>query len=142
MRAQRRRFPPAWAVISVSTLAVLAVVVFNGAKPVEYRHPHPRPGVAADSVVPDFLLGGFPQSRPAYAVARGVPALLDGLRCYCNCAASIGHRSLLSCFEDLHGAACDICQREAVLAAEHWARGEPLEAVRTAVDATYGPPGS
>ena len=104
----------------------------------EYRHPHPRPDVTADGVVRDFMLGGFSEAKPAYAVARAIPAVLDGLHCYCNCSMSIGHRSLLSCFEDLHGTGCDICQLQAQMAAEGFAAGRSLEDIRAGIDAAYG----
>jgi hypothetical protein len=136
MRSRNRTL--VWATGVLSALAVLLFAVFSGAKPTQYRHPHPRPDVTADSVVPNFLLGGFERSRPAYAVARAIPTVLDGLRCYCNCNVSVGHRSLLSCFEDMHGAACDVCQREAEMAGQGFAQGESLERIRAAIDAAYG----
>lgn len=127
-----------WMAGGVLGLAALGTAVFSGAKPAEYRHPHPRPGITAAGVMRDFMLGGFTEAKPAYAVARAIPAVLDGLHCYCNCDMSIGHRSLLSCFEDLHGAGCDICQREARAAAEGFAGGRSLEDIRAGIDATYG----
>ncbi|MGH7675448.1 MAG: CYCXC family (seleno)protein, partial [Gemmatimonadales bacterium] len=74
----------------------------------------------------------------AYAAARRLPAVLDGLYCYCDCALHSGHRSLLTCFESEHGAYCDICVGEAVLAGDLSAQGLALERIRAAIDARFG----
>ncbi|MDH3672958.1 MAG: PCYCGC domain-containing protein [Gammaproteobacteria bacterium] len=40
----------------------------------------------------------------AYRAAAEIPDVLDHLYCYCECEPAIGHKSLKSCFVDLHGA--------------------------------------
>jgi hypothetical protein len=101
-------------------------------------HPDPRPGIAAKQVLPPATVPGTPGSPEAYAAARAVPQVLDGLHCYCDCARHSGHRSLLTCFESEHGAYCDICMGEAMLAQQLTARGDALDAIRRAVDAQFG----
>ena len=139
MRSQSRR-TLIWAAGGVLGLAALGTAVFSGVKPAEHRHPQPRPGVTSADVLPDFMLAmsGFTQAKPAYAIARSIPAVLDGLHCYCNCSMTMGHRSLLACFEDQHGAGCEICQLQAETAAQASARGQSLEDIRAAIDAAYG----
>lgn len=44
------------------------------------------------------------QTARAYQIANEIPDLLDQLYCYCGCDRSLGHKSLLSCFTDDHGA--------------------------------------
>lgn len=44
------------------------------------------------------------QTARAYQVAQEIPDVLDQLYCYCQCDKHLGHRSLLSCFTDTHGA--------------------------------------
>ena len=44
------------------------------------------------------------KAKVAYEVAREIPDVLDRLYCYCGCDRSVGHRSLLSCYTDNHGA--------------------------------------
>lgn len=39
-----------------------------------------------------------------YQVAHEIPEVLDQLYCYCQCDKHLGHKSLLSCFTDTHGA--------------------------------------
>jgi hypothetical protein len=79
-----------------------------------------------------------PGTLEAYEAARRVPQMLDGLYCYCNCSKSIGHRSLLTCFESNHASGCDICMGEAMLAAEMSGSRKSLAQIRKAIDAKYG----
>ena len=44
------------------------------------------------------------QTARAYQIAREIPDVLDQLYCYCECDKHLGHKSLLSCFTDDHGA--------------------------------------
>jgi hypothetical protein len=44
------------------------------------------------------------QTARAYQVAHEIPEVLDQLYCYCQCDKHLGHKSLLSCFTDTHGA--------------------------------------
>ena len=44
------------------------------------------------------------QTAVAYSVAQAFPDVLDQLYCYCECDRNLGHKSLLSCFTDDHGA--------------------------------------
>ncbi len=50
---------------------------------------------------PSLFVG---QTARAYQVAKDIPDVLDQLYCYCGCDRSLGHKSLLSCFTDDHGA--------------------------------------
>lgn len=44
------------------------------------------------------------QTAKAYRIAQEIPDVLDQLYCYCECDRHLGHKSLLSCFTDDHGA--------------------------------------
>jgi hypothetical protein len=44
------------------------------------------------------------RTREAYQAAREIPDVLAGLSCHCGCGESQGHRHLLDCFVDDHGA--------------------------------------
>jgi uncharacterized protein YbaR (Trm112 family) len=44
------------------------------------------------------------QTARAYRIAQEIPDILDQLYCYCECDKHLGHKSLLSCFTDDHGA--------------------------------------
>jgi hypothetical protein len=43
-------------------------------------------------------------AREAYKAAAEIPDVFAGLACYCGCNKSYGHRHLLDCFTDDHGA--------------------------------------
>lgn len=45
----------------------------------------------------------------AYRAATEMPEPMDHQHCYCECAAHMGHKTLLSCFTDKHASQCDIC---------------------------------
>ena len=57
-----------------------------------------------------------PRAATAYGKAREIPAVLNHLYCWCGCTEYHGHRSALACFEDEHGAQCDVCMRTAEIA--------------------------
>jgi len=61
-----------------------------------------KEGARLPGTLPPVLFSG--QTARAYAVAAEVPDVLAGLYCYCKCDLSVGHRHLLDCFRDDHGA--------------------------------------
>jgi len=63
-----------------------------------------RPAPAATLPTPlsaDLFQG---RARAAYKAAAEMPEVLAQLACYCGCDKSRGHRNLLDCFVDDHGA--------------------------------------
>jgi len=126
-----------WLIAGAAAVAVL-VVLLAPRRGQAAPHPHPRSGLTADAVLPLSMVPGNPGALEAYEAARGAPQVLDGLYCHCNCSKSFGHRSLLTCFESDHGAHCDICMGEALLAAQLAARGTSLDEIRSAIDARFG----
>ena len=124
----------------IAGLAGVAVVGLLGTQRASGRvvHPEPRPGVTAERVLPPSAVPHTPGAADAYAAARGAPHMLDGVHCYCECAKHSGHRSLLTCFESDHGAFCDICMGEAMLASGMAARGQSLMDIRAAIDRQFG----
>jgi hypothetical protein len=57
---------------------------------------------ALPTPLPAILFQG--RVREAYKAAAEIPEVLAGLTCYCGCDKSQGHRHLLDCFADDHGA--------------------------------------
>lgn len=144
-RGKSRRM--SWSAVGSVGAAVLAVAVVGFAanrligKPSAHRHPEPRPGVTGAHVLHTFSLPReIPTTVASYEAAARIPAWLDGIKCYCACSSTLGHRSLLSCFEDDHGALCQVCQDEALIASSVASRGGTIEDARQAVDARFGPP--
>ena len=55
----------------------------------------------------------YPVQTHAYELAAKIPVVLYQQPCYCYCDRSMGHNSLHSCFENVHGAKCATCMQEA-----------------------------
>jgi len=125
-----------WIVAGGAVVALGVVLLAGRAR--DTRHPEPRPGVTAIGVLPPVAVPRVPGALEAYAAARTAPGLVDGLYCYCHCRENANHRSLLTCFESEHGAYCDICMSEAVLATQMAAGGSSLGQIRQAIDARFG----
>jgi len=101
-------------------------------------HPDPRPGIDASRVLPDSALADWPDALPAFAAVRGIPQIVDGIRCNCGCAGKPGFYSLLSCYEaDGMARHCPICQGQAKLALRLHGAGKTLDEIRAAIDARY-----
>lgn len=86
-------------------------------------------------VVPTIYFTG--RVRRAYEAAGTIPEVLDHLYCYCYCAENFGHKSLLTCFTDGHGAGCDICTNEAIRAQDLVAQGYTIKDIRTIIDREF-----
>jgi hypothetical protein len=118
--------------------AALAVAVVTVRPAAAGTHPDPRPGITATKVLVGDAIPRTPGAEEAYAAARAAAATLDGVYCHCDCSKHAGHRSLLTCFESDHGAYCDICMGEAMLASQLAERGTSLQDIRTAIDRQFG----
>ena len=76
-------------------------------------------------------------AREAYIVAQQNPWLLAQLWCYCGCDRTNGHRCLLDCYRDYHGATCAICTGEALEANQLFNQGSPVEQIREALSMRF-----
>ena len=119
-------------------VVLAAFLLVTGCGRAQTHHPEPRPGITAELVLPPAAVPHTPGSVESYAAARQIPAVLDGLYCHCDCSKHAGHRSLLTCFQSDHGAYCDICMGEAILAAELTGQGRSLLDIRAAIDRQFG----
>lgn len=100
------------------------------------HHPDPRPGITAEKVLPASHFKK-PSVAKCYDMAREIPEVLDGLHCYCECSESMGHRSLLSCYESEQPSGCWSCNEEMKLAHKLHGEGKTLDEIRKAVDARF-----
>jgi Protein of unknown function with PCYCGC motif len=71
--------------------------------------------------------------REAYQFAADNPALLAQLHCYCGCDKAEGHQNLLDCYRGMHGASCEICTGEALMAKRVSEQGSPVDQIRDAI---------
>lgn len=138
MNAPARRHHPAWILAGSAVAGVAAVAILALAQHRPSHHPTPRTPAAAGPVQNAVRYAADPQIEQTYRMAAEIPSVLDGLFCYCECSANLGHYSLLECFQSDHAAGCDTCLGEAMLAYRMTREGASLAAVRTAIDRTYG----
>ncbi len=89
------------------------------------------------SLMPAARYAGSPRVAETYELAAEIPAVLDGVYCFCLCHQNFGHYSLLDCFTSDHGAGCNICLDEAVLAYQMTQDGGSLDDIRREVDRRY-----
>ena len=135
MSAAARRLP--WIIAGAAVVGLLLLLSFPRRGDAS-QHPTPRPGITAVKVLPSLAVAPTPGAADAYAVARQIPQVLDGIYCHCDCSKHMGHRSLLTCFETDHAGQCDICMGEAMMAGQMAAGGSSLAQIRTAVDSQFG----
>ena len=93
-----------------------------------------RGGETRETLPPYYFTG---DTAKAYKVAQEIPEVLDSLYCYCDCQKHSGHKSLLTCFVDQHGAYCDICINEAIMAGEMHSEGVDIKTIRKVVDKKF-----
>jgi hypothetical protein len=124
-----------FAVLGLAVVALLlGLATVRGANA---SHPAPRVGLTAEDVAPASRYAAYPRIAEVYEMAARIPDVLDGIYCHCDCSRHSGHRSLLTCFQDDHGAACDVCLTEAALAYRMTQEGRSLRQIRKAVDGLY-----
>ncbi len=82
------------------------------------------------------------QVLAGYRAAAKHTELFTVLPCYCGCVGQ-GHQNLKECFikpdgtSEQHAAGCDVCVREAVLAAQLKESGKDAKEIRTQIDARF-----
>ena len=70
----------------------------------------------------------------AYKLAAQVGTVLYQEPCYCRCDRGMGHTSLHSCFEGLHGAECSTCMKEGVYTYRETKLGKTPAQIRAAIE--------
>jgi Protein of unknown function with PCYCGC motif len=75
----------------------------------------------------------YPWQKAVYEDAAKVPNVLYQLPCYCRCDRALGHTSLHSCFEGLHGAECTTCAQEGLYAYQMSLKGKTVKEIRDGV---------
>jgi hypothetical protein len=70
----------------------------------------------------------------AYQMAAKVSPVLYQEPCYCRCDREMGHTSLHSCFEGLHGAECSTCMKEGVYTYRETRKGRSPAQIRAGIE--------
>lgn len=128
-----------WTLVAVVGLGL--VLLFTTTGRAGASHPEPRAMDHAGHVVGHERYEAYPRVAQVYQQAAAVPAVLDGLYCYCECSEHSAHYSLLDCFASDHAARCDVCLSEASIAHRMTRDGASLEQIRAAIDDLYGTSG-
>jgi hypothetical protein len=127
--------------VMVIVAVVAAIAIYGGVSVYRSRAdeapPAPPPHTASEAAKnlrmtldPNQFVG---EVKQAYLIAESDPALLVQLHCYCGCDRTDGHKNLLDCYRDTHGAHCAICTGEAIEAEKLATQGMPVEKIRDAL---------
>jgi hypothetical protein len=84
----------------------------------------PLPDTVDPALYPDA------QTRNIFTLAAKVKPILYQQPCYCGCDKDVGHKSLLDCFTDGHGAHCMLCKKEAVFTYTESQEGKSAAEIR------------
>src|ERR1022692_1559454 len=71
--------------------------------------------------------------KHVYEQAAKVSGVLYQLPCNCRCDRALGHTSLRSCFEGLHGTECSTCAKEGLYAYQQTKLGKTPTQIRAGV---------
>jgi len=75
----------------------------------------------------------FPWQVHVYQQAIKIGNVLYQLPCNCRCDRALGHTSLRSCYEGLHGTECSTCAKEAFFAYSQLKLGKSVAEIRAAI---------
>ena len=75
----------------------------------------------------------YPWQVHVYQQAAKVSNVLYQLPCNCRCDRALGHTSLRSCFEGLHGTECSTCAKEGAFAYQQTKLGKTPAQIRAAI---------
>lgn len=133
--------------IQSRSLLALGVFALTAASYAQWTNPaddvpayHPKAPLKV-SALPHILAGKeltgpnfqYRWQKQVYLKAAQVSGVLYQLPCNCRCDRSLGHTSLRSCFEGLHGTECDTCAKEGVFAYEQTKLGKSPAEIRAAI---------
>lgn len=75
-----------------------------------------------------------PYKVAIFKMAAKIPGVLHQQPCYCRCDKAMGHNSLHSCFEGLHGAECSTCMKEALFSYQETKKGRTPTQIRAEIE--------
>ena len=93
------------------------------------------------SALPPILAGSkltgsnfqYPWQKHVYEQAAKVSSVIYQLPCNCRCDRALGHTSLRSCFEGMHGTECSTCAKEGFYAYQQTKLGKTPAQIRAGV---------
>lgn len=129
-----------WALVIAAFTMVSYAQFSNPADDVPAYHPSAPLHVAK---LPAILSGSkltgssfrYPWQVHVYQRAARIGNVLYQLPCNCRCDRSLGHTSLRSCFEGMHGAECSTCAKEGFYAYQQTKLGKTPAQIRAGIAA-------
>jgi len=121
--------------ITLTVSAPWATSQQEGEVPAYNAGPPPKSTKLPAILTKDQLWGDnaqFSYQTRAYELAAKIPAVLHQQPCYCYCDR-MGHNSLHSCFENAHGARCDICLKELYYSYAQYRKGRTATQIRKGI---------
>jgi hypothetical protein len=125
----------------------LAVFAITAASYAQWSNPaadvpayHPSAPLKV-SALPPILSGAqltgdnfrYPWQVHAYQQAAKIGNVLYQLPCNCRCDRALGHTSLRSCYEGLHGTECSTCAKEELFAYQQTRLGKSPAEIRAGI---------
>ena len=75
----------------------------------------------------------YPWQIHVYQQVAKISSVTYQLPCNCRCDRALGHTSLRSCFEGLHGTECATCSKEGIFAFQQTKLGKKPAQIRAAI---------
>ena len=125
--------------LSVFALTAASYAQFsNPAEDVPAYHPAAPLKISA---LPPILSGDkltgdnfkYDWQKHVYQQVAKVSSVVYQLPCNCRCDRALGHTSLRSCFEGLHGTECSTCAKEGLFAYQQTKLGKSPAQIREAI---------
>jgi hypothetical protein len=125
--------------LAVCTLTVASYAQWsNPAEDVPAYHPSAPLKVSA---LPPLLSGArltgenfkYSWQKHVYQQVASISSVAYQLPCNCRCDRALGHTSLRSCFEGLHGTECSTCAKEGFFAYQQTKLGKTPAQIRAAI---------
>ena len=138
----KRFFQQKWFLgFAVAAVTMISYAQFsNPANDVPAYHPSAPLKVAALSpILSGARLAGenfqYPWQIHVYQQVAKIGNVAYQLPCNCRCDRSLGHTSLRSCFETLHGTECSTCAKEGFYAYQQTRLGKTPSQIRAGIAA-------
>ncbi len=134
----RKNYGTAAAFITVIAMVLVGVYLYT--KPpgrATASNPAPAKGQLVENrpVLSSALFSG--KAALAYRYAAEIPKVIDSQFCYCYCKKDHGHKTLLTCFTNMHGSKCEVCMEEVIYAYQLYQDGLSLDEIVVAVDKKF-----
>jgi hypothetical protein len=133
-------FKSRWA-LALAVFALTAVSYSQWSSPADdVPAYHPSAPLKVSSL-PPILSGSkltgenfqYPWQKHVYQQVIQVSSVVYQLPCNCRCDRALGHTSLRSCFEGLHGTECSTCAKEGFYAFQQTKLGKKPAEIRAAI---------